>query len=342
MIIGLSGYGYSGASAYLDALKEFEGVQTLPFEFQLVQEPDGLLDLMYGIVETKRRSYSNTAINRFIKCVYSNANSNLSRCLNGKFEIISERYVNDLVDLTWRGKSNYDPEDVRHPIDRKKYALINKAIHGIFKVLKINREWPPFRQRFFSELDELSFVKKTQGYINEILIEAGIDFKEPIVLDQVFSTSAPKSGVQFFDHNVVSLIVDRDPRDVFILTNFLYPAKSGFMPNDGDVEKFITYYSCLHNNYTDDESVCYLSFENLIYQYSQTIEYLSTLLEKRHINPRKFFQPEKSINNTQLFKRYKEHYKDICIIEKRLDKYLYNFDNAEKFLKIEREEMQPF
>ena len=47
MIIGITGYGYSGASAYIDVLKEFDGIQSLKKnnEFPIFQQTDGIFDL---------------------------------------------------------------------------------------------------------------------------------------------------------------------------------------------------------------------------------------------------------------------------------------------------------
>lgn len=342
MIVGVTGYGYSGASAYIDVLKEFESVQSLPFEFQLVQMPDGLLDLKNGLVDSKRRLYSNACVNRYLSCVKSRGNDNLSKSLNGKLVELSKKYIQDLVELSWEGKSNYDPEDVRANLDKDRYAFLNRVIAALLKKINHRLVWPPLKTRYFSFLEEDVFILKTQKYIEEIFKVAGVDLTKTIILDQVFSTSDPLSGSEFFNNDVISFIVDRDPRDVFLLTNYIYPERCCFMPNQGDVNKFIRYYKLLHYNRVDDKRIHYFSFEDLIYHYNDTIKTIENLLYKKNNERRKYFKPELSINNTQMFKKISEHYEDIIKIENELEDYIYDFETAAKSVDFEREEIKPF
>ena len=57
MIIGVTGYGGSGASACIALIKEFDNVQFYrdSTEFQILQQPDGITDLRYNLVESRRR-----------------------------------------------------------------------------------------------------------------------------------------------------------------------------------------------------------------------------------------------------------------------------------------------
>ena len=54
MIIGACGYGATGSSAVYDLIREFEGIQSLPFdsEFIYCYQVDGLQDLQYHLTET--------------------------------------------------------------------------------------------------------------------------------------------------------------------------------------------------------------------------------------------------------------------------------------------------
>lgn len=342
MIIGITGYGYSGASALIDLLKEFEGIQNVPFEFQIIQEPDGLLDLMNGLVKSKRRLYTNTVVNRFYNCINGYGCLNLSHYLNGKLGEISKRYINSLVELKWEGRSNYDPEDIRSTLDKRRYKYITRLVGTILRTINPHIAWPPSKERFFAFLDEETFIQKTQQYVKELLTEAGIDTSGTIILDQIFSTSDPLSGSEFFTDDVLSIIVDRDPRDVYIMTNILYPERCRFMPNLGDVGKFINYYKLLHHNRIDDSRVLYLRFEDLIYRYDKTVSYIEGILNKKQIFPKSYFKPELSINNTQMFKDYPKYKEDISKIESELSGYIYDFNDAEQSVLFERKFVKPF
>jgi hypothetical protein len=49
--ISVTGYGWSGSSAYVSLLKEFDGFGCMDKEFRLVKDPFGLLDLQTSLVD---------------------------------------------------------------------------------------------------------------------------------------------------------------------------------------------------------------------------------------------------------------------------------------------------
>ena len=68
MIIGVTGYGVTGASAFIDLICEFEDVQHYDphIELQLLQRPDSIRDLRFNLVESRRRLNISTSISRFV------------------------------------------------------------------------------------------------------------------------------------------------------------------------------------------------------------------------------------------------------------------------------------
>ena len=88
----------------------------------------------------------------------------------------------------------------------------------------------------------------------------------------------------------------------------------------------------LHYNHVDDPRVKYLQYEELIYQYHKTIQLLEEATGRKHIAPKSIFKPEISINNTQLYKKFPQYKKEILVIEKELEEYLYDFDSAAKVI----------
>ena len=65
----------------------------------------------------------------------------------------------------------------------------------------------------------------------------------------------------------------------------------------------------------------------MVYNYDESTRKISDFcglsLADRY---RVIFDPKKSINNTQVFKRFKGYYKDITYIENKLASLLYPFD----------------
>ena len=68
-LVTSTGYGWSGSSVIYNYLQEFDNVCVMPeyFEFRMVQEPDGISDLEYNLVENNHRDNTNHAIKQFIK-----------------------------------------------------------------------------------------------------------------------------------------------------------------------------------------------------------------------------------------------------------------------------------
>ena len=70
-----------------------------------------------------------------------------------------------------------------------------------------------------------------------------------------------------------------------------------------------------------------VQFEDLIYKYDETVERIMDILgvdKTKHIEKKQNFNPDKSINNTQLFN--KEAYKSEAeVIEEELKEYIYDF-----------------
>lgn len=327
MIIGVTGYGFSGASACMDLIKEFDGVQFYDphVEFQLLQQPDGIRDLRFNLVESHRRLSINSAICRFIQLYNYSGTDKLSVHTNGQFKKLSEEYIASLSQITWKGKSIFDTKDIASPLEDAKYRWLRAILRRLLRLSNKDSTWPPNRTRYYSCITEEEFDAITARYLNSILIASGFKSSSPVLLEQLFCLEHPTEGGEYFD-DFRSIIVDRDPRDVYVMTNGGVPGRPpGFMPNDGNVQSFIEYYRDLHRTRDDDSRVLYLNFEDLIFDYDKTVKRLSNFLGLRHVNPKKWFKPEWSINNTRIYERCTNMTNDIQQIETALPELLYPF-----------------
>ncbi|MBP3882876.1 MAG: hypothetical protein J6E40_12030 [Lachnospiraceae bacterium] len=335
MIIGVTGYGGSGASACIALIKEFDNVQFYrdSTEFQILQQPDGITDLRYNLVESRRRISINTAIIRFKKMISNKRSDRLSSQTHNQFKKISLEYISSLARITWIGKSTYDPQDLLGLLDGPLFKYPNALIRRLIWLFKSEREWPPSNRRYYTSLSETDFVNYTKKYLNNIFKASGFDTNRPILLEQLFSLENPTGGFDYFDDNVRSIIIDRDPRDFYTLVS-LYWSKSstGYMPNNNNVKDFVEYYKGLHHYISSDSRVLYLRFEDLIYQYDETVRQLETYLGIRHVSKGTFFKPELSINNTKIYQLHPELADDIAYIENNLNDYLYDFEKYEDSL----------
>ncbi len=334
MIIGVTGYGATGASACMDLIKEFEDVQFCNphLEFQLLQQPDGIEDLRYHLTKSRRRISVNAAIVRFLRRCHLHEKDKINVLTHQQYGKLSEEYVNSLVQVTWQGKSSVDPEDLRSRFEKKKYRYLRGGIDRVLGKVKPEAVWPPYRTRYFTAVSEEEFVAATREYLDRLFAASGFDTSRPIMLEQLFCLEDPTEGGDYFD-DFRSIIVDRDPRDVYVMTNGYFSGRvTSFMPNSGDVQAFIDYFRGLHHSKSSDPRVYYLQYEDLIYRYEETARSIAGFIGLTHTSPKERFKPEWSINNTKTWLKYPEFEKDIRAIEEQLPDLLYPFEEREAHL----------
>ena len=81
----------------------------------------------------------------------------------------------------------------------------------------------------------------------------------------------------------------------------------------------------------DSERIVRIKLEDLIYNYDATISAIFQKLgwdEATHTAKKTKFNPDRSINNTQLFRKNEQYANECEIIAKELPEYLYDFPYA--------------
>jgi hypothetical protein len=335
MIIGACGYGGTGSSAIKDFLKEFENVQVLDrAESQFAFKVDGLQDLEYHLVKQYSRQMSgDVAIKRFREASrYANTPFVKKLYLDPKrYKKDTDEFINSLVQTTYRGMDNFDYE-TGNTFKSIVYLGFKKFIIKYYEKLtgKLYKGWP-MRNMSVSICPE-DFYEKSKMYIQKILENAGGDLSKIIVLDQPFEGNNPTQSFPFFEEPY-AIVVDRDPRDLYMASSYQWP-DGMFMPRR-DVNAFIEYYRKQRTNINysaDNECVLRINLEALIFDYENTSKKVIDFLgfnEKNHIEPKKYFDPQRSIKGSQIYKKIKGHETEIEQIEKELSEYLFNFDAYE-------------
>lgn len=334
MIVGVCGYGYTGSGAVLDFLKEFRDNKVIDdMEFTLTYLPGGLEDLEYFLTKNHSRFFSgDRAIKRFKRFIKSlnSPKHPYNKLTKNKFYDISSKYIDSLIQVRWKGcwacdlieaswwKKNFEYRLMKYRV----LKLINRtSIKGFY--------FPPYNRDVYLSINPDNFYELTKNYIRELLgAMCGPQYSEyNIVLDQPFSADNPEKSFVFFE-NPVAIIVDRDPRDLFILAKEVVPLQASFIPTD-NVYNFVKYYKIIRENrkkIIDPEKALYLNFEDMIYEYKTTKEKIIDFLGlKFHNKPLEYFNPEVSKYNTQLFNKYTKYKKEIEYIEKELEEWLYPF-----------------
>lgn len=324
-MIGICGLGYSGSGALTDLLKEFDSVKVYDeIEFDFVYAPDGIEDLYYHLCENPVRYLSgNTAIKRFInlKNNFSRNSSAYMKATKGKFADITDQYIESLIQVRWNGSDIY--EKIASGKIRKtiKYRVGGRIDDITQRKCENKGSRFSYSDMYLSVRPE-NFIEISKQYLKNIMNAMGVDQKSKVVLNQPFPSNNPERYYKYYDAPM-SIIVDKDPRDQYILAKKILRRNGSFIPTE-NVEDFIVYYQKMHE---EQSKAIRLNFEDLIYEYNKTIKSLKTQLGLgMHKNPKRYFDPSISINNTQLFKRYPEYKNDVKTIEKELESYLFSFE----------------
>lgn len=328
-IVTCASYGGTGSSAISDLLKEFENCKSLgDFEFRFIQDPDGISDLEYGLIDNNNRLFTGYFIKKFIKQInYYSGNfysKRYRKYFGEKFYKYSSEYINKIIQLSWKG--TWLKEEIEESFIKK---VLRVFINNILKRVNINKEFKHFYYKtdmVYSYIDKETFYKFTKEYTNNLFSSLNPNNKfEYLMLDQLVPCSNINRYLNYF-YDIKVIVVDRDPRDLYILNKIFW--KEGWIPED--IDKFINYFKLIrrHQKYEkeDQDKILRIKFEDLIYDYENSINKIIKFLGlslKNHKEKKKYFNPDISKQNTKLWEKYKQFSVEIKKIEVELEEYLY-------------------
>ena len=333
-IIVPTGYMGSGSSAITDLIAEFKDCQNeyKSYEYVLLHCPNGLFDLEDKLLRGNNAIRSDEAIRIFETQMNKLYNKkfwwigNYEKIIGPNFKISTDNYISEIQEFNYPGFW-YTHEEVNSKmfiklLIRKPIKLLLKNKIKFKKILKYN---DGMRISFIKEKD---FYEKSHKYIYSIIEELSKG-KENIILDQFLLPFNLFRVDNYFDDRLKVITVERDPRDVYILNKYIWPARGITVPMPTDTLEFCKFYRNMRESEKNCNSnkVLRIKFEDLIYNYDKELIKITNFLgftSKEHINKKERFNPDISIKNTQLFRK-KEYEEEIKIIEKELKKYLYKF-----------------
>jgi len=332
-IISCASYYGTGSSAITDLVTEFENVYSLTeFEFRFLQDPDGISDLEFNLVENHNRHNSGHALKRYKKVIDFNSGTRFARkyetFFDNKWKSISYKYLENLTDFSFPGWWSYD--------------LLDKGVRYYYRKLFINKIlkmtiWRknervlnvlPKEITYCSKPSEEKFLQCTREYINELFTVANKENKPNIMVDQIVPPSNLNRFIRYFD-DIKVFVVDRDPRDLYVLEKYIW--KCRIIPTN-NVETFCKWFEYVRaHRKTDkwDDKVMFVQFEDLIYKYENTVKNIAEFLDfspEEHAKKETIFKPEVSIKNTRLWENFPNVESDIEYIENELREYLYEIN----------------
>lgn len=343
MIIGVCGYGATGSSAVVGLLKEYpELIVCDKAEIQEAFRVDGLQDLEYHLLKKYARHISgDAAIHRFKQYIKYYDTPIVKKTIpREQYKKIASEYIESLIQGEWYGVDNID-YNTGHPLYNFIVLLYKKIVFPKYEKITGHsfNHWPA--RKMYLSIEPDNFYEKTIHYTDELIKAVGGDSTKKVVFDQVFEGNAPQNCFPFF-RDPKAIVVDRDPRDLYLITKYaeLSFGEARFMPRK-DVKTFVTYYRKLrqHQNRVNTSNIILIRFEDLIYRYDETVKKIEKFVGcTEHINTKKYFKPEVSMHNTQLFNNpeYFASLDEVRYIEEQLPEYLYDFNNFPKLCKFNK------
>lgn len=320
-------YHNSGSGAVDDYLREFRDFSFAPtdVECRFLQDPDGIADLEYNLVDNWHRLNSGFAIKRYEK--FARRNRYTYELIFGKDWLLETRkYIDSLVDFEFPGYWHADINE--QPFLPWFVFKCRRAFSKIMpKKYRKTQDYNYFPNlvSYHSFCTREAFYKKTQQYTESLCRKMGYSEDSYVVLDQCVPTTNISRYLNYINHLKV-IIVDRDPRDLYIQGT---RAGTHVLPHDPVL--FAQQYRDMRHSAAQEvknESVLKIQFEDLIFKYDETTKKIQDFLgisEETHLYPRKFFDPDRSIKNTKLWETDSRYYAQIEILTRELHDYLYNF-----------------
>ena len=334
-VLTTTGFYGTGSSAITDLIREYENVSCQDdYEVRFLYDPDCISDLEYNIIDNPNRHNTGHAVKRFKKQMKMLDHvwcfNRYNKYFDGIFMPAVEKFCKSIVINEYKSAWHYDVYERGNLfyILSRIYSNINVKLHKLIG-LPLNGRGLVSKNEvsYLTILDRKKFLDAVCELTSTVIHSKNKFNKEFVLLDQLVPPSNIKRYSRYVE-NLKVIVVDRDPRDIYLLEKELW---KGTIAPTNNVEIFCDWYKWTRELYYSDDrcmNCLNLKFEDLIYKYEETlnkIERFFGLKPENHKKKKEFFNPNISIKNTQLWKIYHGYEKDIEYIEKKLASYCYNF-----------------
>jgi hypothetical protein len=317
----------TGSGAVDDFFKEFDNCPSAPsdIECRFLQDPDGISDLEYNLIENPHRLNSGYALKRYLKFA-KNMSWTYGKIFGNKWLKYSEEYVESLISDNYKG---YWHGDLLLLPPITKFIYYSKRALNKLRPKRLRK---PGYYNYFTKMDywhsyitREKFLTETRNYIDKLCLLLNPNNEEFVLLDQMVATSNITRYIKYVNDLKV-IVVDRDPRDLYIQQMI---AGDHVLPKDPKV--FAKVYRDQRNMIGDipvEAPVLQIKFEDLIFEYEETTNKIMAFIgekESHHVRKRQLFNPDVSIKNTQMWLAHPKYKTAAETIEKMLPEYLYPF-----------------
>lgn len=326
--IFIQGYGSSGCSAVGDFLKEFSNIYNpVNLEFDIFRSGGGVYELnkVLNICSYMDNSY----IHRFKNLIKYLSNNYVwkhyfNSLIEDGFYNVSNSFINSVIDHTITSTyPSFSPSDIITNNIKFNWLLPSRFLDGFYR--KINKE--RFANEIYYIKNDLSkddLINLSKQYI-ENLFNLLPSNKIPVVYHPFIIEKSIEDQLQFFS-NFKVVIIDRDPRDIFVqFYHYPYECYSVFKNVDYFIHSFKKKRSQKKHNIKILGNKCMsIKYEDFVEHYDDISILIMDFLGlhyDNHIKKFEFFNPDVSYKNIGIYKNFK-YQQLIASIEEQLSDYL--------------------
>lgn len=340
--IAVTGYYGTGSSAVVDLLSEVSNVKCAlgsRYEHTNLNCAGGLFDLEARLFHENSNYFNrDIALNDFYNEMLKQYRYNFGWYGSYK-KNIGIKYLESVKELMSSISISIGKKSLAHTTKRRfslYKAILQIAAKVFFKrrygVLGCKYVYDKDPQRLLTASYE-EFLDAARSFVSSYF-ECCQQGNNDMIYDHLIFPEQCGVVERYFDDDFRLIIVDRDPRDIFISDKYFWStAKFGFqkMPMPHDLEGFCDYWKAMHertDKYYKQKNIMKVRFEDLVYDYEETVQRIFSFCEidsTRHSKKMEIFNPNCSINNTQVFNTV-DGVDEVCdIITKRLPDLVYSF-----------------
>jgi len=232
------------------------------------------------------------------------------------FSSLTNEFVSSLLEASWQCEWPF--------------ALYSRDKEYL-TAIKLARKFGFSRENtvYFARLSEAEFDTKSREYFERLFAPIAAKEFRWLVLNNAFEPFSPECSIEFFDH-AKSIVVDRDPRDVYISAlqaGKIEGSKVGLAVTGGSVSNFIRRFRIYRSGVASISPLVYrMQFESLVLDYEFEVKRLRAFLGDASVATSSqggAFDPVNSARNVGQWKRLDNLclLEDIAVIKSELSEY---------------------
>lgn len=340
--VAVTGYFGTGSSAVVDLLKEYEDVRVAPFDNQsyehnVLYHHGGLYDVCTLLTRGNTLYTSDKVISTFI--TEMKRLNDYNYVWFGSYQkMFGDKFMNLVYEFADSIAEKRDDKTTNH-IVKTRFSILKASAQILMRIMQ-KRRFSNYGVKYIYDTEEAycalptedelykAAKKFTNGYFSLFDKNEGREVK---IFDHIIWPGQIDDFAECFEDNFKMIIVDRDPRDLYALDQHIWSANKYRKSNihfPTDITAFSKEWeNTLVQNFNNPNALR-VHFEDLVYDYENTVKRIEAFLglsSDAQTHAKEHFNPDDSIENTQVYKVNPEWEKEAKQIEELIPELLYTF-----------------